>query len=267
VGFQDGSLLAGRPRGAYIHLLALLVAAGADIGAFAQTVQLVLPQADWVSWLVVSGLTVVVLYIAHTIGVLLREAKAARPGVYGQPGRKGIGLGRGFAALVCTVSWLGIGVLAFWVRYTVPLPVAPQVGGCGIGIGSGASSGCSSSGSANGHPLQAAAIFLGLYVATGIVAAAGAYFTHNPYRSRYAAATKAYRKATERAAASIHRFGLAQAAYQRQQAEIAAAEQILAKAKERNDAFTEQLKQTARVEIAALEKDPAVTDAFFQREA
>ena len=102
--------------------------------------------------------------------------------------------------------------------------------GHGIAAGIGSGGGCSaSSGVTNTHPLQAAAIFLGLYVATGIVAAVGAYFTHNPYRGRYAAAAREYRKASERASASIHQFGLARAAYQRQQAEIRRLEDRLAK--------------------------------------
>src|SRR5579863_4700833 len=39
-GFRDGTLLAGRPRSAYLHGLVLLLAAGADIGAFVQVVEL-----------------------------------------------------------------------------------------------------------------------------------------------------------------------------------------------------------------------------------
>jgi len=257
VGFRDGTLLAGRPRGAFLHALALLLAAGADVGAFTQTVQLVLPQADWVALLVVFGLTAVVLYIAHMVGVMLREASAARDSA-GNRRR----LGRGLTAFVCTLVWLGVGVLAFWVRYTVPLPVAPQVGGCGV-IGSGSTGGCSPSGAGHGHALQAAAIFLGLYLATGIVAAVGAYVTHNPYRGGYVTAIRAYRRASERASASIHQVGLALAAHQRQQAEIEAAKEILAQAKDQNNAFTDQLKQEALIEIASLLKDPAVTDAFF----
>src|SRR6266699_1493321 len=246
-----------RPAGAFLHALALLLAAGADVGAFTQTVQLVLPQADWVALLVVFGLTAVVLYIAHMVGVMLREASAARDSA-GNRRR----LGRGLTAFVCTLVWLGVGVLAFWVRYTVPLPVAPQVGGCGV-IGSGSTGGCSPSGAGHGHALQAAAIFLGLYLATGIVAAVGAYVTHNPYRGGYVTAIRAYRRASERVSASIHQVGLALAAHQRQQAEIEAAKEIIAQAKDQNNAFTDQLKQEALIEIASLLKDPAVTDAFF----
>ena len=43
-GFRDPSLLGGRPRVTYLHLLALVLAAGADIGAFVQVVELVLTR-------------------------------------------------------------------------------------------------------------------------------------------------------------------------------------------------------------------------------
>jgi hypothetical protein len=290
-GFRDGSLLAGRPRTAYLHALALLLAAGADIGAFVQIVELVMPQQeDWVIWLVVSGLTSVVLYIAHTIGVILRELKAGQSGAVGLAGRMAAWLGRRAALFVCLLVWLALGLMAFWVRMTVTLPGTVQLGSGGIGSGAGTSSGSSgigaggigsggiggsiggggigggaASGSAtvSGHPPQAAVIFLGLYLATGLVAAIGAYFTHNPYRGRYAAAVRAYRNASEAAAASAYQLRRAFTIRDRQQAEIAAAKQTLDEVQAQNEAFTEQLKQTVRIRIAGMAKDPAVTDAIF----
>jgi hypothetical protein len=286
-GFRDGALLAGRPRTAYLHALALLLAAGADIGAFVQIVELVMPQQqDWVIWLVVSGLTAVVLYIAHTIGVILRELKAGQSGAVGLASRVAAWLGRRVALFVCLIIWLALGLMAFWVRMTVTLPGTVQLGSGGIGSGSGGSSGAtgigaggigggigsggiggggaaSSSTAVSGHTPQAAVIFLGLYLATGLVAAVGAYFTHNPYRGRYAAAARGYRKASEGAAASAYQLRRAVAIRDQQQAEIVAAKQTLEEAQAQNAAFTEQLKQTVRIRIAGMAKDPAVTDAIF----
>ena len=289
-GFRDGTLLAGRPRSTYLHVLALLLAAGADMGAFVQVVELVLPDQDWLDWLVVSGLTAVVLYLAHMIGVMLREARAAQPSDGGIAGRIGGWLGRRFGAFVCVVVWLALGLMAFWVRLTVPLPGTVQLGG-GIGsggigsggigsggIGSGVTasggSGIGSSGIGGGsatsgtttssHTLQSAAVFLSLYLATGLVAAVGAYFAHNPYRGRYAAAIRAYRKASERAAASAYQLGQGVAVYEHQRAEIEASQLILAEATSQDKAFTERLKQSVRIEIASLARDPAVTDAIFE---
>jgi hypothetical protein len=263
-GFRDGTLLAGRPRTAYLHAVVLLLAAGADVGAFVQIVELVLPQQDWVIWLVVSGLTAVVLYIAHMVGLMVRESKAARGSVSGLTGR----LRRRLAMVVCTVVWLALGLMAFWVRLTVAPVETVQLGSGGIGsggIGSGGiGAGLAPGGSTpHGHTEQAAAIFLGLYVATGIVAAVGAYFTHNPYRGRYAAAIRAYEKAGERVAASAYQLAAAFGVYERQQQEIQAARNMLSGALQRNRSFAEQLKQSVRVEIAGLARDPAVTDAIF----
>ena len=79
-GFRDGTLLGGRPRSAYLHALALLLAAGADIGAFTQVVEMVMTTSSGLTvFLVVAGLTAVVLYIAHMIGAMLRNATATRP--------------------------------------------------------------------------------------------------------------------------------------------------------------------------------------------
>lgn len=281
-GFRDGTLLAGRPRTAYLHVLALVLAAFADVGAFVQIVELAMPlQQDWVIWLVVTGLTAVVLYIAHTVGVMLREARAGQGSSGGLGGRLAAWLGRRSGAFLCTLIWLALGLMAFWVRLTVPPLVTVQLGaGGGIGSGGGAGGGggiggigsgggtgggsAASSAATTGHPTQAAAIFLGLYLATGTVAALGAYFSHNPYRGRYAATIRAYRKASERAAASAYQLGRALAIHDQQQREIEAAEQALAEARNRNRAFTERLKQSVRVRIAGLAKDPAVTDAIFR---
>jgi hypothetical protein len=188
---------------------------------------------------------------------------------------------------LCTLIWLAIGLMAFWIRLTVPLPTTAQLptglgsggigggigggssGGIGGGIGSGGIGGGSSAGgaaSAAPHALQGAAIFLGLYVATGIVTALGAYFSYNPYRGRYVAAVAGFRKASEQAAASAHQFGLAIAGRDRQRAEIETAAHVLAEALDQNVAFTAQLKQNVRVAIASMAKDPAVTDALFDED-
>ena len=268
-GFRDGTLLGGRPRSTYLHVLALLLAAGADIGAFTQVVELALPeQSNWMIYLVVGGLTSVVLYIAHMIGVMLREAKASYPSGTSRGVRVRSWLAIRVTAASCAIVWVALGLLAYWVRMTVPLIGTAQFGGgggigsgTGAGIGGGATTGSDTSGN---YTRQSAAIFLGLYLATGIVAAVGAYFTHNPYRGRYAAALRARRKASERSAASAYQFWQAQAVYDRQRAELTAARHVLVEAQAIDRAFAEQLKQSVRVQIASMAKDPAVTDAIFE---
>jgi hypothetical protein len=225
-GFRDPTLLGGRPRGNYLHLIVLLLAAGADFGAFIQVVELVLTaQSDWTIYLVVVGLTAVVLYIAHMVGVLFREARAARPSPAGR--RRWLRTLRGtrVMALICILAWGALGSLAFYVRTTVPLPAAPQIGG---GTGAVIGGGVTAAGSGvTQYTHQSALLFLGLYLATGIVAALGAYFTHNPHRGQYVAALRAYRKAAERAAATANQFGRVEAGYLRQRAELESSDRIL----------------------------------------
>jgi hypothetical protein len=261
-GFRDATLLAGRPRSTYVHILVLLIAAGADIGAFSQVVERAMPdQTDLMVYLVVGGLAAVVLYIAHMIGVMLREAKATHPRGASRRVRLWSWTSSRVAPTGCAVAWGALGLLAYWVRIHVPPPTTAQVGVATIGGGS-APSGTST----DPHAMEAALLFLGLYVATGIVAAVGAYFTHNPYRGRYMAALRGYRKAAERAAASANQLGRAEASCQRQVTELQNADSILAAAQAQDKAFTEQLKQSVRLQIATMARDPAVTDAIFDED-
>jgi hypothetical protein len=197
------------------------------------------------------------------IGVMLREAKARYTPGTGSGLRIRSWLAIRVTIAGCAVVWAAVGLLAYWVRMTVPLIGTTQLGSSG-GIGSGIGGGTASAGPSGTYTSQSAAIFLGLYLCTGIVAAVGAYFTHNPYRGRYATAIRAHRKASERAAASTYQFQQAQAVYDRQYAELKAADKILANAKAQERAFSEQLKQSIRVQIASMARDPAVTDAIFK---
>jgi hypothetical protein len=255
-GFRDPSLLGGRPRSTYLHLLALVLAAGADIGAFVQVVELVLPVSPWAIFLVVAGLTAVVLYIAHMTGVILRDARAKPAGAGGW----GAWLRR-IVVGICLVAWGALGYLAWWVRTTVPLVQTSQFSTGTLGTGS-----TGSTATPDQYTHQSAFLFLGLYAATGIVAAVGAYVTHNPYRGRYVAALRRYRKATERAAATAHQLGRAEASYQRQATALRNAGDTLKSAQALDLAFTEQLKQGVRLQIAGMARDPAVTDAIFDKD-
>jgi ABC transport system ATP-binding/permease protein len=57
---------------------------------------------------------------------MLREAKAGHHSSHGLAGRLGNWLGPRFGAFVCMVIWLAIGLMAFWVRLTVPLLARAQ---------------------------------------------------------------------------------------------------------------------------------------------
>ncbi len=102
-GHGDPTLIAGRSALSYVHVLALVLAAGADVGAFDQIVQQILiQQSTYVVFVVVLGFTATVLYIAHASGVMFRDRRAGT---------------LSFVAIlpwICALTWLGLGVIAFF---------------------------------------------------------------------------------------------------------------------------------------------------------
>ncbi|HUZ37905.1 MAG TPA: hypothetical protein VMV17_16410 [Streptosporangiaceae bacterium] len=247
-GHADPAMLAGRPRSAYLHLAALFLAAGADIGAFSQIVQLVLPKAgNLLVYVVVIGFTATVLYLAHAFGVMLRDCVA------------GAGWLRKTACYFCAAIWLGLGIAAFVIRLHFQQ------------ASSAATSYSATAAPVHQHAnpadkLYPAILFFALYVATGLVAAVGAYLTHNPLRASYASAARAYRRACEQSAATAFQAGAAEAHRYAYEAQLTAAEETLFHEIETRLALAEKLKQAARVQMAQHLQDPAVTDAMFQED-
>lgn len=243
LGFCDATLLGGRSRMAYVHLLALLVAAGADVGAFSQIVEQVMSQQSaWLVWVVVVGFTGVVLYIAHAGGTMLRERKA---------GARWIPWA---GAVLCVLIWAALGATAFWLR----LHIAPQSAGSVSLSLTNPSSGPTENKQYN------ATLFLALYAGTGLVAGVGAYLSHNPLRDGYVAALRGYRNATERLAATRFRAEAESARLLAYQAEFDAAAKTLAEEIAKRRALAGKLKEVTRVLIAQRLQDPAATDAMFK---
>ncbi len=248
--YGNAVLLAGRSRGAYLQLPVLLLAASADVGAFLQVIELVMRrQSQRVVLMVVVGFTATVLCLAHLAGSFLRGRAVGERS------------GRHLAAWTCLAVWVGLGLVAFWVRLVVrsePLTGAVPDFSADALPATAAEPDLSS-------VLPSAALFLALYLATGVVAAVGGYLTSNPVRVAYVRALRAYRRATEQAAASAGAYTGA-AAYQRMQL-VAGQNAATARdvEQQRRRAFAEDLKQYARVLVAQRAQDPAVTDALFDR--
>lgn len=93
--FTEPTLLAGRGPAAFASVAVLAVAACADVAAFFQIVQLLLPRQEGEkSLLLVGGLTVVAVTLAHRAGVVLRERHA------------GSRTAKRWQALLCLLIWL-----------------------------------------------------------------------------------------------------------------------------------------------------------------
>ncbi|KAA2261286.1 hypothetical protein F0L68_17695 [Solihabitans fulvus] len=243
-GFDDPSLLAGRPRSTYLHLLVLACAATADATAFIQVVKLIIAQeSGLVSTLLVIGLTAIVLYLAHSAGTVLRDLKA------------GVQSTHWLWAVLCLVMWLAIGLLVTWVRISVPLttngPATPL-------------SFEQPPATSDSKPtVIVAAVFFSLYLGSGLAACIGAYFSHNQSRRGFGVAVRAHRTAARRAAAIAREHGVATAAWLAQVKARDVSAQILAEARQRRYALAEELKQYARVLIATRSRDPSLTDAIL----
>jgi hypothetical protein len=241
-------MLAGRPRGSYVYLAALIVAAAADIAAFYQVIQLVLGNlSNALVIVLVVGFTGTALSMAHFIGTMLRNWVA---------GAKWIRL---FMIVVVTVIWVALGALAFWVR------LRSNAGSSGTSLnlsvtGSGGGTGSvSTQGTVSG-----AAMFAGLYAATGIIALVGAYLTHNPMHAAFSRSVSDHRAAARRHASSARRLRMAEARREFFENQLTAAALVRDEAERARHALAAELKQRARLEIANHLRDASATDAFLR---
>ncbi|WP_158846637.1 hypothetical protein [Saccharothrix deserti] len=242
-GFDNPTLLAGRPRSFYLHLVALTLGAAADIGAFVQVVELLLRgQSTGVAVLLVIGLTAVVLYLAHTAGVLLRDRKAGLTWV------------RWVGAATCLTTWAVVGILAAWARV-----VAPQRATGRVSLDFDAPAQTADTQAA----LVNAGTFLALYIASGVAACLGAYLWHNRAHSGFSVAVRRYDRASKRAGRSARAHAKATAAWHEQVRAREAARAILDAAVQSRLALGEELKLHARQLFSARFNDPAFTDALL----
>ncbi|MFI6295893.1 hypothetical protein ACIBEJ_30140 [Nonomuraea sp. NPDC050790] len=241
-GFANPPLLAGRSPATFLHVVALVIAAGADAAAFWQVMQILLHDLPPVAGaLIVAGLTSTALYLSHQIGVQAREA--------------GAGTKRRIRWVVlCFLVWLVLGAGAAALRYFFGDAGEAAV----IVIGAAAPE--------PGLPaaLGQAGVFLALYLATGLVAALGGYLTTHPARSEYARAMRNLRTVTEAAAASSARLSRAQSERTQYAEELREARQSHLAEMGTRAALAEELKQMVRVQHATYHGDPSATNALFQ---
>lgn len=244
--FADPTLLAGRSRGTFLHVVVLLVAAGADAAAFLQVMQLLLRKLPpFASGLIVAGLTVTALYLSHHAGVLIRHAVA------------GSRASRWWIA-VSMFLWLALGMGAAAIRYFF----THTTGTAQIAFGQTASSG----GGDEKQRAGVAAVFLLLYLATGLVAALGGYLTDQPARSAYARAMRNLRSCTEIASASGARLSRAEAERSLYAEELMEARHKHVAELGTRAALAEELKQMVRFHHARHAQDPSATNELFDRD-
>jgi hypothetical protein len=242
-GYADASHVSGLPLTEIAYWFALALAAAADVAAFHQVVSLVMrDQGDALVWLMVVGLTVIALTLAHFAGRLARDVSAQH------------GTATWKQVLLCAIPWVVLGLAAFAVR----LIVADSSGGTTV---DGTVIGGDTVGR-QARQTSGAVLFLALYVGSGAVAAFGAYFSRNPLRSGYRQAMRAHSRALARLSRSQPPYERSLQVY-RQRARIRAREEAnWQAARELRLAQADELKRYAAVLIAAHLKDPSVTDAM-----
>ena len=242
-GYANAADVSGMPLTEVVYWFALALAAAADIAAFHQVVSLVMrDQGDALVWLMVVGLTVIALTLAHFAGRLARDVSARH------------GTATWKQVLLCAIPWVALGLAAFAVR----LIVADSSGGTTV---DGTIIGGDSVGR-QARQTSGAVLFLALYVGSGAVAAFGAYFTRNPLRSGYRQAMRAHSRALGRLSRSQPPYERALQVY-RQRARVRAREEAnWQAARELRLAQADELKRYAAVLIAAHLQDPSVTDAM-----
>lgn len=228
-------LLGGRPRATYLHVVALLFTAGADVAAFILVVNRMGGHA-FVNAMLVVGLSVLVLYLAHTAGTLVHKKKP-------------------WLAVLCLTVWLAMGLLAAWVRLITPSTAKAQ-GRLSLG-------GPAQAAENPNYAYAAAGLFLALYVGGGIAACLGSYLTHHEGRSGFVATVVAHRKAAKRLQKTERTHGAARTTWQAQVGARDAAGKVLAFQIAKRRALAEELKQYARVLFASKARDPSVTDAIL----
>ncbi|WP_212988543.1 hypothetical protein [Actinoplanes auranticolor] len=217
---------------------ALLMAAAADAAAFSAVVSLIMAKHQWWEiWLIVLGLTVIALMLAHFAGRMARDDAAAHGRV------------RWPVVLVCGIPWLALGAAAVWVR----MRNAPSTGDL-----------LDDSASASTDMFSNALLFLVLYIASGMVAGVGEFLTRNPLRSSYRNLMKAYRKAQQKLAKTQPPFERAMFVREIHRASFEEDDEVLLNAKLDRLAFGEELKQYAQITIAAHLQDPSATDGMTE---
>ncbi|MEO3860750.1 hypothetical protein [Acrocarpospora sp. B8E8] len=243
-GYEDPALLAGHSKATLRYLIALFLAALADLGQFLPVVERAQPElTNWQAGILVTGFIAMALFVTHMSGVLFREVKARNP------------IARRMAAYFCLMAWAGLGLTAFLVRLWVP----QTAGSSPLLLDT-----TLTTDSDHDTAFASAVFFLALYLVTGVVAIIGAYLTHNPLRADARETLRARRKRTREAASSAASLALANeqmlAIGTQQAASLAIYEQAL----ESRRAYGRQLKELAKLLVAIRAQDPVVTGSLFQ---
>ncbi len=219
------------------YVVALLLAAAADLAAFHQIVDnLAVSESPWMNMVLVVGLTASSLVLAHYAGRFARDVTAGHGGF-------------GWRAVLIPASlWLLMGLAAFWARMIAPSPVGGGLNGP--------------------QPTDSltspkAVLFLALYLGSGMVAALGEFVVRNPLRSGYRRALRGYQRAQRKLRKSMPAYERALHVYELHRSALAEEnDPMYAAARNEWIAHGDYLKEHSAVRIAEHLGDPSATDGM-----
>jgi len=219
----------------------LVLAVGGDFAVLYAILELVLGSYPELTMLATLATTAIAVALAHAVGVqwvMLRcgDTRASRALL-------------GIAAL----GYLAIGAMAFLLRISTPLDTRASTGGFGGAATEPAVS----------HELTSGLFFLALFLASGAFAIGFAYHHHNPDVRAYRLARAAWLKMHKRAGASRAELARAQSVYEQQLEERKREQDRFAAARNQVLAGAAELKNEARVLMAAAKADPSATDGII----
>ncbi len=232
--YVDPGEMAGITFGEYVYAGVVIVAAGADLTAFHQVLSLLFRRSSGlIIWMAVAGFTACALLLAHSAGRLQRDLHE-RYGRATQSYVQWIGL-----------VWASLGLIAFLVRLFVH---PPQQGTATV-----------TSSSLFTVAVASAFLFLALYVASGLIAAIGAYFVRQPLRARYRKAELVFRHSRRRASRPHARYERATNVLQMHVRNRRNDDFNYAAALELRKALAAGMREYARLRMAAHLQDPSAT--------
>ena len=267
--YRDATLMINRSREDYLSLVIILLAIGGDIAAFYVVLARVFRGAPLLIVLGTVGFAAAAVGLAHLVGQGLARRRCGDP-------RASVTL-----TVLAAVTWLVLGVSAFYTRLMTPSSTSSGGFGSGSGggfgsgsggggFGSGGSGGFGSGGGGFGSSSSAveltallpALLFGALFLASGIAAMVATFLSFNPIAGALRRAERRMRDATESERASRAELERAREALRQQENEREREDQRWRAARQQVVAEMLELQNYARTLMASKKGNPSVTDGL-----
>ncbi|CAA9227784.1 MAG: hypothetical protein AVDCRST_MAG54-879 [uncultured Actinomycetospora sp.] len=242
--YRDATLMINRSREDYLALGIIVLAIGGDIAAFYVVLARVFRGSPFLIVLGTVGFAAAAVGLAHLVGQGLARRRCGDP-------RASTTL-----TVLAAVTWLVLGVAAFFSRLLTP------GGSSSGGFGSG---GGGFGGSSSGIELSAvlpAALFGALFLASGMAAMVATFVSFNPVAGALRRAERRMHDATEQERHSRAELERAREALRQQENEREREDQRWRAARQQVVAEMLELQNYARTLMASKKGNPSVTDGL-----